>query len=70
MIERLSVKCDDRAKKLLKEETLGVMAFNFTLSSTYVVSKLSPNMLNFKKYLMIYIPLAQSQEYLQHNLHS
>lgn len=49
-LEKLNVKYDYRAKKLIKEENREVVSFPFTLSSPYVSSKLSSTMLNYKKY--------------------
>ena len=65
LFDRFNVKCDDRAKKLIKEETREVTSFPFFISSPYVASKLSPTELNFKKDLMIFMSLIYCQENLQ-----
>ena len=62
MPERLNVNCDDRAKKLIKEETRGVTVLPLVLSSPRITSKLSTTVPSCKKGIMLCVPLAQYQE--------
>ena len=69
-LEKMNIMCDLRAKELIRNESRQVVPFPFELVSLFVSSSFTPNTINSKEDLILYILLAQAKEYLKKKLHS
>ena len=68
LLEDLNVQCDEKAKSLIINEINKIVPFSFSLSSPFITSVFTQQILNTKDDVLLYISLAQSKEYLQKKL--